>query len=114
MLAFGVRVPQVPLLHLGLRHRLPNLPHPPTTNSSANAKSNPRPKGCPAASSTKSRRKPSPPPLANNFLPEFLSRFCVPTLGFVGCGRYPEPAVVESWVFLLILSFDFACRLWLS
>src|SRR5712671_7242433 len=91
MLAFGVRVPQVPLLHLGLRHRRPpNLPHPPTTNSSANAKSNPRPKVCPAASSTKSRRKPSPPPPANNLLPKFLSRLI---LSFVlpvdfGCRFY--------------------------
>src|SRR5216684_535136 len=74
MLAFGMLVPPVPLLRLGLRHRLRNLPHPPTTNSSANAKSNPRPKVCPAASSTKSRRKPSPPPPANNLLPKFLSR----------------------------------------
>src|SRR6266853_133063 len=95
MLALVVRVPQVPVLHPGLCHRLPNPPRPPTTNSSANAKSNPRPKVCPAASSTKSRRKPSPPPPANNFLPKLLSRFCVPVLGFVGCGLYLEPAVVE-------------------
>src|SRR5216683_4227049 len=102
MLAFGVRMPQVPLLHPGLRHRPPNLPHPPTTNSCANAKSNPRPKVCPAASSTKSRRKPSPPPPANNFLHTFLLRFCVPTVGIVGCGLYLEPAVVEGE-----LSFNF-------
>src|SRR5258708_14962233 len=95
MLALVVRLPQVPVLPPGLRHGLANPRRPPTTNSSANAKSNPRPKVCPAASSTKSRRKPSPPPPANNFLSKFLSRSCVPVLGFVGCGLHFEPAVVE-------------------
>src|SRR6267154_2179153 len=98
MLAFEVRVPQVPLLHLGLRHRLQNLPHPLTTNSSANAKSNPRPKVCPAASSTKSRRKSSPHPPANNFLPSSSYDFARPPSVLSGAGS-TWPTVAEGGSF---------------